>query len=192
MRRKDREVLGDENIAKIIEQCTTCHIAMEDDTNAGVPYVIPMSFGYSLEGGVLELYFHCAHVGKKLDCIRKNPNVAFSMCVENRIEIHEDVYCKSGRFYASVVGQGKAEIIEDSAEKCHGLSLLMERQAAGEPQSAHALQPSGSAQSAKPAPSMHVPHKFEFTPAQAAAVTVLKITSTNFTGKAKNDNAQKC
>ncbi len=171
MRRKDREVLGDENIAKIIEQCTTCHVAMMDD--AGVPYVIPLSFGYSLMDGVLELYFHCAHVGKKLDCIRKNPNVAFSMCVENRIEIHEDVYCMSGRFYASVVGQGKAEIVEDSAEKCHGLSLLMERQAAGAP---HA---SGSA------PSMHVPHKFEFTPAQAAAVTVLKITSTNFTGKAK-------
>ena len=164
MRRKDREVLGDENIAKIIEQCTTSHIAMMDGT--GVPYVIPLSFGYSLEGGVLELYFHCAHVGKKLDCIRKNPNVAFSMCVEKRIEIHEDNYCKSGRFYASVVGQGKAEIVEDSAEKCRGLSLLMERQAAGAQQSA-------------------VPHKFEFSPAQAAAVTVLKITSTNFTGKAK-------
>jgi nitroimidazol reductase NimA-like FMN-containing flavoprotein (pyridoxamine 5'-phosphate oxidase superfamily) len=121
------------------------------------------------------LYFHCAHVGKKLDCIRKNPNVAFSMCVENRIEIHEDVYCKSGRFYASVVGQGKAEIVEDTAEKCRGHSLLMERQAAGAP---HA---SGSA------PFMHSPHKFEFTPAQAAAVTVFKITSTNFTGKAKSE-----
>ena len=176
MRRKDREVLGDENIAKIIGQCTTCHVAMVDD--AGVPYVIPLSFGYSLEDGVLELYFHCAHAGKKLDCIRKNPNVAFSMCVENRIEIHEDVYCKSGRFYASVVGQGKAEIVEDSAEKCRGLSLLMERQAAG---SAHSTQ------------SMHTaPHKFEFTPEQAATVTVFKITSTCFTGKAKNDHAQKC
>ncbi len=152
MRRKDREVLGDENIAKIIEQCTTCHIAMVDDADAGMPYMIPMSFGYSLKDGALELYFHCAHVGKKLDCIRKNP--------------HEDVYCKSGRFYASVVGQGKAEIVEDSAEKCRGLSLLMERQAAGAQQSA-------------------APHKFEFTPAQAAAVTVFKITSTCFTGKAK-------
>ena len=89
--------------------------------------------------------------------------------VENRIEIHEDVYCKSGRFYASVVGQGKAEIVEDSAEKCHGLSLLMERQAAGVAQS------------------MNAPHKFEFTPAQAAVVTVFKITSTNFTGKAKSE-----
>ena len=167
MRRKDREVLGDENIAKIIEQCTTCHVAMVDD--AGVPYVIPLSFGYSLKDGVLELYFHCAHVGKKLDCIRKNPNVAFSMCVENRIEIHEDVYCKSGRFYASVVGQGKAEIVEDSAENGRGLSLLMERHA-------------GASQFAG------APHKFEFTPpAQAAAVTVLKITSVNFTGKAKSE-----
>ena len=172
MRRKDREVLGDENIAKIIEQCTTCHVAMVDD--AGVPYVIPLSFGYSLKDGILKLYFHCAHVGKKLDCIRKNPNVAFSMCVENRIEIHEDNYCKSGRFYASVVGQGKAEIVEDVSEKCRGLSLLMERQAAGAP---HGL---GSAQS------IHVtPHKFEFTPAQAATVTVFKITSSYFTGKAK-------
>ena len=169
MRRKDREVLGDENIAKIIEQCTTCHVAMMDNADTGMPYVIPLSFGYSLKDGVLELYFHCAHVGKKLDCIRKNPNVAFSMCVENRIEIHEDNYCKSGRFYASVVGQGKAEIVEDSAEKCRGLSLLMERQAAGASQSMHA-----------------VPHKFEFTPAQAAAVTVFKITSSNFTGKAKS------
>ena len=166
MRRKDREVLGDENIAKIIEQCTTCHVAMVDDADAGMPYVIPLSFGYSLKNGFLELYFHCAHVGKKLDCIRKNPNVAFSMCVENRIEIHEDNYCKSGRFYASVVGQGKAEIVEDVAEKCRGLSLLMERHA-------------GASQSAG------APHKFEFTPAQAATVTVFKITSTNFTGKAK-------
>ncbi|MBR2197343.1 MAG: pyridoxamine 5'-phosphate oxidase family protein [Fibrobacter sp.] len=166
MRRKDREITGDENIVHIIEQCTTCHVAMADDADAGMPYVIPLSFGFSLEGGVLELYFHCAHVGKKLDCIRKNPNVAFSMCVENRIEIHEDNYCKSGRFYASVVGQGKAEMVEDVAEKCRGLSLLMERQAAG------ASQPV-------------TPHKFKFTPEQATAVTVFKITSTNFTGKAK-------
>jgi len=181
MRRKDREVLGDENIAKIIEQCTTCHVTMTDDADPSMPYIIPLSFGYSLNSGVLELYFHCARVGKKLDCIRKNPNVAFSMCVENRIEIHEDAYCKSGRFYASVVGQGKAEIVEDIAEKCRGLSLLMERQAAAphHPDSAH------SSQSA-------IPHKFEFTPEQAATVTVFKITSTSFTGKAKKDKAQKC
>ena len=182
MRRKDREVLGDENIAKIIEQCTTCHVAMADDANASMPYVIPLSFGYSLNEGVLELYFHCAHVGKKLDCIRKNPNVAFSMCIENRIEIHEETYCKSGRFYASVVGQGKAEIVEDVAEKCRGLSLLMKRQVARTPQSPNSAHSSQSA----------IPHKFEFTPEQAATVTVFKITSTYFTGKAKNDKAQKC
>ena len=188
MRRKDREVLGDENIAKIIEQCTTCHVAMTDDADASMLYVIPLSFGYNLNSGVLELYFHCAHVGKKLDCIRKNPNVAFSMSVENRIEIHEDVYCKSGRFYASVVGQGKAEIVEDVTEKCRGLSLLMERQAASAPQSSGAAHPTDSAQCSQSTAS----HRFEFTPEQATTVTVFKITSTNFTGKAKNDKAQKC
>ncbi len=187
MRRKDREVLGDENIAKIIEQCTTCHVAMTDDADASMPYIIPLSFGYSLNSGVLELYFHCAHIGKKLDCIRKNPNVAFSMCVENRIEIYEDVYCKSGRFYASVVGQGKAEIVEDVAEKCRGLSLLMERQSAGAQQSSDSAQCAHSASTHSASP-----RRFEFKPEQAATVTVFKITSTNFTGKAKNDKAQKC
>ena len=191
MRRKDREVLGDENIAKIIEQCTTCHVAMTDDADPSMPYIIPLSFGYSLNNGVLELYFHCAHVGKKLDCIRKNPNVAFSMCVENRIEIHEDVYCKSGRFYASVVGQGKAEIVEDVTEKCRGLSLLMERQATGSTQHPNSAQCSQSTSSAHSTQSA-APRKFEFTPEQATTVTVFKITSTNFTGKAKNDKAQKC
>jgi hypothetical protein len=107
------------------------------------------------------------------------------MCVENRIEIHEEAYCKSGRFYASVVGQGKAEIVEDIAEKCRGLSLLMKRQAAN---SALCSQPPASAHSTQSA----IPHKFEFTPEQAATVTVFKITSTNFTSKAKNDHAQKC
>ena len=57
MRRKDREVLGDGNIAKIIEQCTTCHIAMVDDADAGMPYVIPMSFGYSLKTVFLNCIF---------------------------------------------------------------------------------------------------------------------------------------
>ena len=52
----------------------------------------------------------------------------------------------------------------------------MERQAAGAPHT------SGAAQQ------MHAaPHKFEFTPAQAAAVTIFKITNTNYTGKAKSE-----
>jgi Predicted flavin-nucleotide-binding protein len=43
MRRKDREVKDIEGINDIIKSCKTCHVAMVDD---GMPYVIPLSFGY--------------------------------------------------------------------------------------------------------------------------------------------------
>ena len=47
MRRKDREVLGDENIVRIIEQCTTCHIAMVDDADAAIAHIAVHSTGHS-------------------------------------------------------------------------------------------------------------------------------------------------
>lgn len=111
MRRKDREIIDEESILKIIEKCNTCHVAMIDESNANFPYVIPLSFGFTLQEGVLELYFHCAKLGKKLDCLKKNSKVAFSMCYEGEIEIFENDLCESSRFYESVVGQGKSNLL---------------------------------------------------------------------------------
>lgn len=54
LRRKDREVKDIEDINNIIKECKTCHIAMVDD---GMPYVIPLSFGYEIIDDVLSLYF---------------------------------------------------------------------------------------------------------------------------------------
>lgn len=35
--------------------------------------------------GQLHLYIHCALEGHKLDCIRRNPNVAFTLAADVRI-----------------------------------------------------------------------------------------------------------
>ena len=83
MRRKDREVTDKNQIEEILKQCKTCHVAMVDNEK---PYVVPLSYGYQiLEDGTLELVFHSAKDGKKINILKKNPNVCFEISMEVRI-----------------------------------------------------------------------------------------------------------
>ena len=160
MRRQDREVSDIEGIRGIIEKCKVCHIAMVDE---GSPYVVPLNFGYTLEEGVLTLLFHCAKEGRKLDILRRNSAVCFEMAWEGQLG-HIENPCKSGYYFESVHGFGRAEFVEDVEEKCRALTLLMKYQAGQD---------------------------FVYTPQQAGSVCVFKIISTDFTGKKKpNPNAQ--
>ena len=154
MRRKDREVTDSEGVRSILEQCKTCHVAMLDGET---PYALPLSFGYELVDGALTLYFHSAREGRKLDVLRRNNRVGFSMCHEGEPTLGANP-CNSGYYYASVVGIGTVAFVDDATEKCRALSLLMRRQAG---------------------------KQIAFTPAQADTVCVFTITSTDFTGKRK-------
>ena len=53
MRRKDREITGRENIEPILRACKTCRVAM---TAEGMPYVIPLNFGYTWDESGLTLF----------------------------------------------------------------------------------------------------------------------------------------
>jgi nitroimidazol reductase NimA-like FMN-containing flavoprotein (pyridoxamine 5'-phosphate oxidase superfamily) len=154
MRRNDREVKGREEIEDIILQCKTCHVAMVDD---GTPYIVPLSFGHRFIGGRLELYFHSAHEGRKISILKKNNRVCFEMSDEGE-PLFPEVPCKSGYFYASVIGNGEAFFIEDAAEKCDALSIMFKHQSGRD---------------------------VVFTPEQAGTVCVFKIVSSDFTGKKK-------
>ena len=61
MRRKDREISDFNEIVKIVKNCESCVIALNDD---GYPYVVPLNFGMDIENGQMVLYFHCAQEGK--------------------------------------------------------------------------------------------------------------------------------
>ena len=76
MRRKDREIRDIDEIVRILNEAQVCRLALFDGE---YPYIIPMCFGFDLDGDKLELYFHCAARGKKLDLIKENNRAAFEI-----------------------------------------------------------------------------------------------------------------
>jgi len=155
MRRKDREITDIGGIEEILQKCMTCHVAMAD---GGGPYVVPLSYGYRiLDGDVLELYFHSALEGKKLDMLKRNGRVCFAVAHEGE-PIRSENPCNSGYYFSSVIGFGNAVFIDNADERCEALSILHKHQ-------------TGTA--------------VKFTPEQARSVCVFKIVSSDFTGKKK-------
>jgi len=155
MRRTDREVTDIGEMEEILRQCKTCHIAMVDN---GSPYVVPLSYGYKvLSENMLELYFHSALEGKKLDILKSNGNVCFEMAHEGE-PVQSEAPCSSGYYYSSIIGYGRAVFIEEVDEKCTALSIMFSHQSGRE---------------------------VIFTEKQAQSVCVFKVVSKDFTGKKK-------
>ena len=82
---------------------------------------------YHMEEGKLTFYIHGAKWGRKLDVMRANPKV-FCTLECDVVPFDGDIACRYGTTYSSVMGLGKAEILEDVEEKKKGLSILMKTQ----------------------------------------------------------------
>ena len=155
MRRRDREVTDINEIEKIIAKCRTCHVAM---IGGEYPYVVPLSYGYKITGGdTIELYFHCAMEGKKIDILKRNNKVCFEISYEGEAT-GSDTPCNSGYYFASVVGFGEAAFIDDEKNKNDTLSILYKHQTGDD---------------------------ISFDAEQLKNVCIFKIVSKNFTGKKK-------
>lgn len=70
MRRKDREVTENSEIEEILNKCKVFRIGLVDDSGV---YILPLNFGYVLDGNKLELYFHGAKAGKKVELLDQTP-----------------------------------------------------------------------------------------------------------------------
>ena len=124
MRRTDREIKDLSEIRKILESCTVCRVAMND---CGHPYVVPLSYGFSMESGEITLYFHCAKTGKKNDILQKDGTVCFEIDREISL-IPGDYACDYGVAFESIIGWGTPLFIKNSDTKKAALSKIMERQ----------------------------------------------------------------
>ena len=122
--KREREVTDPAQIQYILDTAKVLHLGMVDGDE---PYVIPMNYGYTLENGKLTLYLHGATKGRKLDVIQANPKVFFSLECDV-VPFEGERPCQYGTTYASVMGRGVAEIVEDVDEKCEALTVLMKTQ----------------------------------------------------------------
>ena len=155
MRRRDREVADLEEIKHIIEKCKVCHLAMVDK---GMPYVVPLNFGYIIDDNLLTLFFHSAKTGRKIDILNENNTVCFEMAWEGKLGYVENP-CQSGYDFESVIGFGHVEFIEDIEEKCKALTLLTKHQSGQD---------------------------FVFSEKQVNNVCVYKVISSDYIGKKKS------
>lgn len=119
MRRKEREITDKQTIESILKEAHICRIAMCDED---LPYLVPMNFGYKDSC----IYLHSAKGGKKIDILKRNPNICFE--VESKVEIKVDEKpCKWGMKYVSVIGSGKLVFVYEEHEKLAALNILMDK-----------------------------------------------------------------
>jgi len=117
MRRKEKEITDIDRIEAILKKAEVCRLAFSDDNG---PYLVPMCFGYENR----TLYFHSATEGRKLDIIRKNPNVCFEVETGNEM-IRSEKACSWSLKYGSVIGFGKADILNHPEDKKKALDVIM-------------------------------------------------------------------
>ncbi len=123
MRRKDREIYDIATIEGIIRKGQVCHLALSEN---GRPYIVPLCFGYKDNN----LYFHTAREGKKLDILRKNNNVCFEIDIDQEL-VKDKKACNCSMKYRSVIGFGKAELIEDIESKRKAFDIIMQNYSDG-------------------------------------------------------------
>ncbi len=122
MRRKDKMITDLKEIEKIISKCKVVRMAMKDSEGL---YIVPLNFGYEFVEETLKLYFHGAKEGRKARFLQgDNREIAFELDCNHALD-DNDIACKVGFFYSSIVGTGKASIIEDGEEKVHAAEKLM-------------------------------------------------------------------
>ncbi len=152
MTRREREITDIEEIRGILDRAKIVHVGMVDGNR---PYVVPMNYGYTLNDGKLTFYLHGAMRGRKLDVMRANPNVFVELDTDI-VPFEGEVACKYGLCYSSVMGEGVAEIVEDTELKKEALSIFMKTQTGKD---------------------------FEFNDKMVSVVSIIKIEISEFTAK---------
>ncbi len=150
--KREREVTDMEEIISILDKAKVLHLGLVDGDE---PYVVPMNYGYTMEDGKMTVYLHGALQGRKLDVMRVNPKVFFELDCDI-VPFEGKTACNYGITYASVMGRGKAVIVEDTEEKIKGLQVLMKTQTGRD---------------------------FDITDKMAGIVSVIRIDVSDFTAK---------
>ncbi len=119
---KIKQLLSKEDLQAVMERCITGTLACIGDDD--YPYSVPLNYVYHNE----KIYFHSAKIGHKMDAIRANKKVSFSVIDEDTI-----VSAEYNTNFRSVIAFGKARITEGD-ERLEGLSALVEKYSGDQPE----------------------------------------------------------
>jgi nitroimidazol reductase NimA-like FMN-containing flavoprotein (pyridoxamine 5'-phosphate oxidase superfamily) len=117
MRKKEKEITDSLEIEAIIKKAEVCRIGLVDDDE---PYIVPVCFGYEKN----TFYFHCAPEGRKIELIKKNNRVCVEIDADVEI-IDAEKPCGWTTRYRSIIGVGRAVVLEKNEEKRHGLGVII-------------------------------------------------------------------
>lgn len=115
MRRKDREMSQDFAL-EVTGKCEWAVLSMVDAV--GKPYCVPLTI--VCDG--MTVYFHSAHEGQKVDCLRRNSSVCL-VCVGDTFRTPDQF---TTEYESAILRGAAAEVINDD-EKIHALRLLCQR-----------------------------------------------------------------
>ena len=122
MRRADREVTDRKQLEEILQACHAVHIGARDGEGM---FVVPMNYGFHLEGDRLTLYVHSAQEGRKAAAFRAGGPVAFEM--DGRHALHAaPTACGHSYLYRSIMGSGAIREVTGREEKRSALNAIME------------------------------------------------------------------
>lgn len=109
-----------EEIEKIVSQCKVCYAGLSG--REGIPYVIPMNFGY--ERG--HVYLHSGPEGKSIELLKENNNICLTFCTGQELVYQDkEMACSYRMRSKSVVAFGKVFFEEDDKEKIRILDIIM-------------------------------------------------------------------
>jgi nitroimidazol reductase NimA-like FMN-containing flavoprotein (pyridoxamine 5'-phosphate oxidase superfamily) len=122
MRRTELEVRGREQIEPIIAQCTTLRLGM---VSQGMPYILPMVFGYEWTGEYPVFYLHCGMAGRKNDALFDGARLAFEMDIEGPVTGRTPYANGYSREFCCVMGEGTVRFAADNDEKIRCFRHIM-------------------------------------------------------------------
>lgn len=115
MRRK-KQYIPNEECIEILKNASNGIMSVSGDDD--YPYGVPLNYVYD-EGKII---FHCAKTGHKIDAIKNNDKVCFTVIGADKVV--PELYATN---FKSVVAFGRAKIVEDTDEKIRLTKLLAQK-----------------------------------------------------------------
>jgi len=118
--RHERQIKEKELLVDILENAAVCRIAI---SSQGAPYIVPMNYGFTWIDS-LDIFFHCAGAGRKLDLLSVNNHVGFEIDCGHEL-LQSEKPCDWSMRYKSIIGSGKITVITGDNEKKTAIDTIM-------------------------------------------------------------------